>query len=279
MKNLISHQKAIFILLLISFVLMGLSTYLIGEHKSINFASDFYSLNGLFSNTLAVLFTAIAFLVCAVLSFAGLNNQKVTLWLGYLLILMSLVPLFTLLSDKVWIASLGGFPAIGSGQGIIKYFALFTISLYLIKPKKISKQQLIWLNFLPVALVYIWIGGMKFTLIEAQGIEALVKSSFLMSWLYHFFDLQMTSNLIGLYDLMITLLLAISLYTKRYMAVTLVVASTVFLVTQSFLFTYSGSLSAATVLTGTGQFIIKDLWFIVNLIVIHQLSSELKYQK
>ena len=78
---------------------------------------------------------------------------------------------------------------------------------------------------------------------------------------------------------MITLLLAISLYTKRYMAVTLVVASTVFLVTQSFLFTYSGSLSAATVLTGTGQFIIKDLWFIVNLIVIHQLSSELKYQK
>lgn len=279
MKNLISHQKAIFILLLISFVLMGLSTYLIGEHKSINFASDFYSLNGLFSNTLAVLFTAIAFLVCAVLSFAGLNNQKVTLWLGYLLILMSLVPLFTLLSDKVWIASLGGFPAIGSGQGIIKYFALFTISLYLIKPKKISKQQLIWLNFLPVALVYIWIGGMKFTLIEAQGIEALVKSSFLMSWLYHFFDLQMTSNLIGLYNLIITLLLAISLYTKRYMAVTLVVASTVFLVTQSFLFTYSGSLSAATVLTGTGQFIIKDLWFIVNLIVIHQLSSELKYQK
>jgi len=252
---------------------MGLSTYLIGDHKSISFTSDFYGLKGLFSNTIFVLMAAVAFIVCAVLSFSALNNQKVTQWLGYSLILISLVPLFTLLSEKVWITSLGGFPAIGSGQGIIKYFALFAIGLYLIKPEKLSKQQLIWLNFLPVALVYIWIGGMKFTLIEAQGIEALVKSSFLMSWLYNFFDLQMTSNLIGIYDLVITLLLAISLYTKRYLVFSVLLASTVFFVTQTFLLTFSGSLSAATLLTGTGQFIIKDLWFIVNLIIIHQLSS------
>ena len=83
----------------------------------------------------------------------------------------------------------------------------------------------------------------------------------------------MTSNLIGIYDLVITLLLAISLYTKRYLIFTLLLASTVFLVTQTFLFTFSGSLSASTLLTGTGQFVIKDLWFIVNLIIIHQLSS------
>jgi len=252
---------------------MGLSTYLIGDHKSISFTSDFYGLKGLFSNTIFVLMAAVAFIVCAVLSFSALNNQKVTHWLGYSLILISLVPLFTMLSEKVWITSLGGFPAISSGPGIIKYFALFAIGLYLIKPEKLSKQQLIWLNFLPVALVYIWIGGMKFTLIEAQGIEALVKSSFLMSWLYNFFDLQVTSNLIGIYDLVITLLLAISLYTKRYLVFSVLLASTVFFVTQTFLLTFSGSLSAATLLTGTGQFIIKDLWFIVNLIIIHQLSS------
>jgi len=279
MKNLISHQKAIFILLLTSFTLMGLSTYLIGDHKSISFTSDFYGLKGLLSNTIFGLMAAVAFIVCAVLSFSSLNNQKVTKWLGALLIVMSLVPLFTLLSDKVWIDALGGFPAIGSGQGIIKYFALFAIGLYLIKPEKLSKQQLIWLNFLPVALVYIWIGGMKFTLIEAQGIEALVKSSFLMSWLYNFFDVQMTSNLIGIYDLVITLLLAISLYTKRYLVFSVLLASTVFFVTQTFLLTFSGSLSAETLLTGTGQFIIKDLWFIVNLIIIHQLSYSLNTQK
>jgi len=110
-------------------------------------------------------------------------------------------------------------------------------------------------------------------LIEAQGIEALVKSSFIMSWLYHFFDLQMTSNLIGTYDLIITLILAISLYTKRYLVAGLLLASTVFLVTQSFLFTFSASLSADTILAGTGQFIIKDIWFIVNLVIIHQLSA------
>lgn len=275
MKHLISHQKTILILLLTSFILMGLSTYLIGDHKSISFTADFYSLNGLLPSIVFVLMAAAVFILCAALSFSALNNQKVTNYLGYLLILMSLVPLFTLLSGKVWIDALGGFPAIGSGQGIIKYFALFTIGLYLIKPEKLSKQQLIWLNFLPVALVYVWIGGMKFTLIEAQGIEALVKSSFLMSWLYHFFDLQMTSNLIGIYDLVITLLLAISLYTKRYLIFTLLLASTVFLVTQTFLLTFSGSLSASTLLTGTGQFVIKDLWFIVNLIIIHQLSSAL----
>ena len=195
------------------------------------------------------------------------------------MILISLVPLFTLLSDKVWIASLGGFPAIGSGQGIIKYFALFAIGMYLIKPEKISKQQLMWLNFLPVALVYIWIGGMKFTLIEAQGIEALVKSSFLMSWLYQLFDVQMTSNLIGIYDLLITLLLAICLYTKRYLVCSLLLASSVFVVTQSFLFTFDGALSLNSLITGTGQFLIKDLWFIVNLIIIHQLSISLDTSK
>jgi len=273
MKNVLSHQKTIFILLLTSFILMGLSTYLIGEHKSITFTSDFYGISNLLSNTVLVFFAAFSFIVAAALSFGALNKQEVSKWLGVVLIVISLVPLFTLLSDKVWIASLGGFPAIGSGQGIIKYFALFTIGIYFIRPEFISKQQLIWLNFFPVALVYIWIGGMKFTLIEAQGIEALVKSSFIMSWLYHFFDLQMTSNLIGTYDLIITLLLAISLYTKRYLVAGLLLASTVFLVTQSFLFTFSASLSADTILAGTGQFIIKDIWFIVNLVIIHQLST------
>ncbi|SFD74165.1 DUF417 family protein [Pseudoalteromonas denitrificans] len=274
MKNILLHQKAIFTLLLTSFILMGLSTYLIGEHKSISFTLNFYGVSGLFSNTVFVLFATIAFLLCAALSFGGLNKQKVAKGFGYLLVFISLVPLFTLFSEKVWISSLGGFPAIGSGQGIIKYFALFSIGCYFIKPEFLSNRQLIWLNFFPVALVYIWIGGMKFTLVEAQGIEALVKSSFLMSWLYNFFDVQMTSNLIGFYDLVITLVLAISMYTKRYLIIALLLASTVFIVTQSFLFTFSGSLSVNTLLTGTGQFIIKDLWFIVNLVVIHQLTIQ-----
>ena len=124
-----------------------------------------------------------------------------------------------------------------------------------------------------------WIGGMKFTLIEAQGIEALVKSSFLMSWLYQLFDVQMTSNLIGIYDLLITLLLAISLYTKRYLVFSLLLASSVFIVTQTFLFTFDGALSVNSLITGTGQFLIKDLWFIVNLIIIHQLSISLDTSK
>ncbi len=276
-KTVPTATRILLVLVALSLLLIGISTYLTGSHRSINFTAEFYRLNQLVSESTLVIFATIGFLSAAALTLLAIVKRSFIILCGSLLVMISLLPLGTLLSQAVWIEQLGGFPAIGSGQGIIKYFALFSIAIYLInsaiKPAKLSTNQLIWLNFFPVALVYLWIGGMKFTLIEAQGIEDLVASSPLMGWLYNYFDLQMTSNLIGMYDLMITLLLALSLATKRYINQALLLASSVFIVTQTFLFSWPDALSTDTLLSGGGQFIIKDIWFIANLLIIHQLTN------
>lgn len=266
-------HKVLLGLLVIPLILMGLSIFLTGPHRSVQFTADFYGYSAFLNENLLVLIATLSFVVASVLSLVSIRKPSLQKSLGVLLVLISLLPLGTLFSQGVWIEALGGFPAIGSGQGIIKYFALLAIGLYLLGSKSISKQQMIWLNFFPVALVYIWIGGMKFTLYEAKGIETLVASSPLMAWMYDVFDLQTASNLIGVYDLAITAALGLSLFYKRYILQALLLASTVFIVTQTFLLSWSNALSADTLLSGGGQFIIKDIWFIVNLMVIYRLSK------
>jgi uncharacterized membrane protein YkgB len=44
----------------------------------------------------------------------------------------------------------------------------------------------------------------------------------------------------------------------------------VFATTQTFLITFAGSCTALGLLTGSGGFIIKDLWFIANMILLGQ---------
>jgi uncharacterized membrane protein YkgB len=48
-----------------------------------------------------------------------------------------------------------------------------------------------------LVLILLWIGAMKFTGYEAMGIESLVASSPLMSWLYKILSLQAVSNMLG----------------------------------------------------------------------------------
>jgi len=57
-----------------------------------------------------------------------------------------------------------------------------------------------------LVIVLGWIGAMKFTAYEAKGIEGLIKTSPLMSWLYNFLSLQGASNLIGLTELLAAVL-------------------------------------------------------------------------
>ena len=112
-------------------------------------------------------------------------------------------------------ADLGGFPIIGSGQGIIKYFAVLPLFLFLFYRDKFSHKQLTYLNFAPVAMVLLWIGGMKFFEFEANAIVGLVETSPFMSWLYDVFSVQGASNVIGGFDVLFALLLGVGIYTKN----------------------------------------------------------------
>ncbi len=59
------------------------------------------------------------------------------------------------------------------------------------------------------------IGVLKFTAGEAQGIQPLVANSPLMFWLYRIFSLQGVSNLIGLIEIVVALLMALRPFSAK----------------------------------------------------------------
>jgi|SRR5882724_7406997 len=113
-----------------------------------------------------------------------------------------------------------------------------------------------------LVLVLGWIGAMKFTAYEANGIQALVASSPLMSWMYKLFSLQATSNIIGFTEITAAVLIAIRPISPRLSAIGSVLAVFTFLATLTFLFSLPGwekSLGGFPALSGSGGFLLKDV--------------------
>ena len=106
----------------------------------------------------------------------------------------------------------------------------------------------------------------------AIGIEPLVASSPLMSWMYLLMDVQSTSNVIGIYDLLALVVLGTGLFFRTLLIPGLLMCAVVFVTTQTFLVSYPGALEQS-VLSGTGMFIIKDIWFVANLVVLYYLNT------
>jgi reactive chlorine resistance protein C len=59
------------------------------------------------------------------------------------------------------------------------------------------------------------IGALKFTAGEAQAIQPLVASSPLMSWLYKVLSVQAVSNLIGMIEICVAVLIALRAFSVR----------------------------------------------------------------
>ena len=260
-------DKLVLFLVITSMSLMAISFAMGANARAITNVITFFAIDGLASAKVFSLLTGLLFAAPAVLAALSLKDEKYKRYLGYALIAVAALPLISLLSDSRWIASLGGFPAIGSGQGVIKYFALLAIAYYFIAGS--NGKSVVVANYFPVFLVLLWIGGMKFTELEAKGIEDLVANSPLMFWLYLLFDVQTTSDLIGVYDIIALILLGAGLKYRALLIPGILMSGAVFVVTQTFLFTTPGAFSAETLITGTGQFLIKDLWYIANLVIIY----------
>lgn len=259
------------LLIVYSIGLMSLSLLLGSNAKAVSALAEFYNLSGIFDANFEYMIAGAILLIVA-LQVAIVDTFKRTSFTMYSLFFVALVPLLTLLSETRWIASLGGFPAIGSGQGIIKYFALIPVAVYLYKEDRLSLKNHALFNFGAVALVLFWIGGMKFTELEAKGIESLVSTSPFMSWMYDVFSIQMASNVIGVYDIGFAILLGIGIYKEnaKFIMAGILGTGAVFVMTQTFMLTAGGGFSADTVIDGLGFFVIKDIWFIANLVVIYR---------
>lgn len=276
MKKL--HFTALLTLLAISMGLLGISILLMGHHKHISLTTDFYGISELLPKLVFNSIAGTSLVIAALWSIVAIKHIELRAKLGLFISAISVVALLPLLGTSMWIDSLGGFPAIGSGQGVIKYFALLAIGLFLARPY-LSSQKAIWLNAFPVILVLLWIGGMKFTLLEAKGIEDLVSSSPFMSWMYNIWDIQTTSNLIGIYDIIALTLIILAVFKKQLLVPAVLMSGAVFVVTQTFFLSWPAALSGETLLSTGGHFLIKDLWFIANLLIFASLVSNNKQQQ
>ena len=113
-----------------------------------------------------------------------------------------------------------------------------------------------------LVLVLVWIGAMKFTAYEAEGIKGLVETSPLMSWMYKVLSVQATSNVIGVAELVAALLIAIRPLSAKLSALGSVLAVFTFLTTLTFLFLLPGwekTLGGFPALSGSGGFLLKDV--------------------
>ena len=115
-----------------------------------------------------------------------------------------------------------------------------------------------------LVVVVAWIGLMKFTAYEAEGIRPFVANSPLMSWVYGLMSVRGFSAALGVVEVAIAILIATRPLSARASALGSALAVGMFLTTLSFLVTTpdvwepsAGGFPALSALPG--QFLIKDL--------------------
>ena len=114
-----------------------------------------------------------------------------------------------------------------------------------------------------LVLILVWIGGMKFTAYEAEGIRPFVENSPLLAWTYPVFGLRGLSNILGVTEILVGLLIAARPWLPRASAAGSLLAVGMFLGTLSFVLTtpgaWAGEVGGFPALGITGQFLIKDV--------------------
>lgn len=116
-----------------------------------------------------------------------------------------------------------------------------------------------YISLFGAALILLWIGIFKFTPTEAAAIKPLVENHFLTFFVYKVTSVQTVSNLIGVIEIIIALLLIFSAkfaVLKRYAGIGMIIT---FLVTLSYLFTTPGMWKVIDGVPVTDFFILKDL--------------------
>lgn len=113
-----------------------------------------------------------------------------------------------------------------------------------------------------LALVLLWIGILKFTPYEAQGIQPLVENSPFFSWLYPSLGVRGFSDLLGVVEIVLALLICCRPILPKVSAWGSIGASITFILTLSLLFSTPGIIqegySFPFISPMPGQFVLKD---------------------
>lgn len=114
-----------------------------------------------------------------------------------------------------------------------------------------------------LVLVIVWIGCLKFTAYEAQGVHAHASNSPLLSWAYHFLDIRNFSRALGMVEIALAMLIATRSFSPKVSAAGSLGAIAMFLTTLSFLLTTPGvwqlNYGFPSLSGFPGQFLMKDV--------------------
>jgi uncharacterized membrane protein YkgB len=91
-----------------------------------------------------------------------------------------------------------------------------------------------------LVIILLWVGSLKFTAYEAEGIQGLVANSPLLSWAYSIFSVRTFAALLGAGEIAIGLMIAMRPISPRVSAIGSFGAIILFLVTLTFIFSTPG---------------------------------------
>lgn len=133
-----------------------------------------------------------------------------------------------------------------------------------------------------LVVVFLWFGGMKFTLYEAQGIAPFIEHSPIMSWLHSAFGVRGASGIIGALELATAATLAAGALHRGVSVLGAAMSSATYAITLTFFLTTPGVAEPTAggfpaISAPIGQFLLKDLVLLAASIVL--LGASLAHWK
>ncbi len=141
-----------------------------------------------------------------------------------------------------------------------------------------------YISYFGLALTIGWIGLLKFTAPEAEGIAPFVANSPFMGWTYSLVSHQVLSNILGSVELVVASLITMRGINPKLSAIGGFLATGMFLTTLSFIFSTPGAVAGTIfgvipALSIPGQFLLKDVVLLgVALQVLTESIKAIKHQ-
>lgn len=114
-----------------------------------------------------------------------------------------------------------------------------------------------------LVVILLWVGALKFTVYEAEAIQAFVENSPLLSWLYDIFSVRTFSRLLGAFEIALGLMIATRPFAPKVSAAGSLGALILFVVTLTFVFSTPGGWQPGYGIPylspDPGQFLAKDV--------------------
>lgn len=114
-----------------------------------------------------------------------------------------------------------------------------------------------------LVIVLLWVGMLKFTAYESEGVQMLASNSPLLSWVYSLMSVRTFSAVLGTIEIILGILIAARNYFPKASAVGSMGAIIMFLITLSFLLSTPGvwqpDYGFPFLSPNPGQFLAKDM--------------------